>query len=276
MKKFSSFSLFFLFMLIFSLFSCTSIPESEKAVSFSEEVIPDYVSKDSEFLEKAEFPDENISFQEFSEYQGHHIELVDLYENTAEASWEIYCPVFNSPELQVLQNECMAYTKSKAQSFKSEIRIVSSERDEDYIEHFSYSQNCTVSFYKDFINVLFESWCYSGGAHGNVYYKTITFNSKTGTFCNILEVSEMSEEELSEFCCDYLISRLEPEETLGEYYYSMYYSWIQTGTVPSKMPFLNYTFYQDNEERGIEVVFEPYSVAPYSRGNQVVQIPLEK
>lgn len=248
---------YFSFLLILSLVSCASTSELENNI---------YLPEETEM--------EDISF--ITEVPNHSIQLVELYENSVKASWEIYCPVFEDADLDILEEECMKYTKNKALSFKKEIQTVISERDEEFLSHFIYFQDCNVNFYESYVNVFFENYCFSGGAHGNTYYKTFTFDTFKGEFCDIFDITGMKKEEICQYCRSILLSKLESKSEIGEYYYSMYYDWIIMGTEPSNVTFLNYIFYQDEEERGVEIVFEPYSVAPYSKGVQVVRLPLEK
>lgn len=106
------------------------------------------------------------------------------------------------------------------------------------------------------------------GAHPNAYYRTFTFDSKTGALVtldtlftgNYLErLSQIARAELPR-----IISELTGAEADLEY--------IESGTLPIYDSFQNFAI----EGSTFVLIFPPYQVGPYALGTQVVEIPLSQ
>lgn len=262
---------FFIFMLIASFVSCVSTNSVNPVLKSEESTASFYADNEDELIK-------TIIKSEKPEYS---VLKLDLYEDSDFSTWEIYVPTFKDSEFEILQDKVLEQTKFLAKAFRSEISFVSSERETEYQVCFSYQQNFTVSYFNEHVAVLLEIWGYSGGNHGRISYCTFCWNRKTQCFEDIFDVTHMTIQEISEICRKTLVDSLDPSYEKGSYYYEMYYDWIMTGTQPESRNFLNYTFFDESDEnektsgRGIEIIFDPYSVGPYSAGTQTVRILLE-
>ena len=101
----------------------------------------------------------------------------------------------------------------------------------------------------------------TGGAHGNTFFKTFTFDASSG---KLLSLSDL-------FTGSYLqkLSVLSSEklaQNLGQFASA---SMIKDGTTPDAAHFANWFF--DNND--FVLLFPPYQVAAYAAGPQTVRIP---
>ena len=114
------------------------------------------------------------------------------------------------------------------------------------------------------INVVFEGYEFTGGAHGNYIYRTFVFDTATG-----------KELKLQDFFVDkkgYLaaIAKYASQEITKRDVSDA--DWIKTGTAPDKA---NYQFFYWTKD-GLTIVFPPYQVAAYAAGPQDVIIPFSE
>ena len=112
----------------------------------------------------------------------------------------------------------------------------------------------TVSY----IYTVYEN---TGGAHGNTFFKTFTFNTHSGTLLTLSDI----------FTGNYLekLSALAGQtlaQNLGQFATA---SAIKDGTAPEAKNFSNWFF--DNAD--FVLLFPPYQVAAYAAGPQTVRIP---
>lgn len=101
----------------------------------------------------------------------------------------------------------------------------------------------------------------TGGAHGNTFFKTFTFDAASGKLLSLGDV----------FTGNYLqklsaISRQTLDQNLGKFAVQ---NMITSGTSPGATNFQNWFF--DNKD--FVLLFPPYQVAAYAAGPQTVRIP---
>ncbi|MBU6388729.1 DUF3298 domain-containing protein [Patescibacteria group bacterium] len=103
------------------------------------------------------------------------------------------------------------------------------------------------------------------GAHGNAFFKTFTFNTKTGAALGLNDVFSSSAylDTLSS------ISRAQLPSIIGD---GADTAFIKGGTTPEAKNFENFFF--DNNQ--FVILFAPYAVAPYSAGPQTLRIPVSE
>lgn len=112
------------------------------------------------------------------------------------------------------------------------------------------------------VSYLYHMYADTLGAHPNAYYRTFTFDKKTGEGLHLddIFVSENYVDILSEK------SRASLKETLGE---NASTEMLEAGTTPFADNFQNF-YLSDND---FVIVFPPYQVGPYAIGTQEVRIP---
>jgi len=102
------------------------------------------------------------------------------------------------------------------------------------------------------------------GAHGNTFFKTFTFNTKTGAPLALTDI----------FSGDYLntlssLARAKLPAIIGD---AADTTFIKSGTMPETKNFENFFF--DNKD--FVILFAPYAVASYSSGPQTLRIKLSE
>lgn len=106
---------------------------------------------------------------------------------------------------------------------------------------------------------------YTGGAHGNTFYRTFTFDMTTGTEVKLSDLFTPGTAHLTELS---RIARAELPKQIGEFADDAF---IRTGTEPTEESFAS--FYIDGTK--LVLLFPPYAVGPYALGTVSLPIPLD-
>lgn len=104
------------------------------------------------------------------------------------------------------------------------------------------------------------------GAHGNTFFKTFTFNTKTGAALNLNDIFSLGTNYLGTLSS---LARAKLPKIIGD---SADTAFIKGGTGPEANNFSNFYF----ENKNFVLLFAPYAVAPYSSGPQTLRIPLSE
>lgn len=104
------------------------------------------------------------------------------------------------------------------------------------------------------------------GAHGNTFFKTFTFDTKSGALLPLGDLFIPSSSYLSTLS---VISRTKLPALIGQ---GADTAMIKIGTEPTADNFAN--FYLDGSN--LVLLFPPYAVAPYAAGPQTLRIPLSQ
>jgi hypothetical protein len=104
------------------------------------------------------------------------------------------------------------------------------------------------------------------GAHPNSYFKTFTFDAKSGTSLALSDIFVSGTPYLNTLSA---LTRAALIEQLGS---SSNASFIDPGTTPDATNFQSFVF----DGSDLVIFFAPYQVGPYSSGPQIVRIPLSK
>lgn len=117
------------------------------------------------------------------------------------------------------------------------------------------------------VSYIFTVYQDTGGAHPNASFKTFTFDTATG--------AELSLADLFSANSDYLgtlstIARAQLPAQIGSELLNA--SMLAAGTVPNEQDFQDW--FVDNGT--LDILFDPYAVAPYAAGPQTLQIPLSQ
>lgn len=115
------------------------------------------------------------------------------------------------------------------------------------------------------VSYIFTTYEDTGGAHGNTFFHTFTFDTTKGTELSLSSIFTTN---------SYLntlssLSRTKLPAVIGD---GAEASFINGGTTPEEKNFQNFFF--DNQE--FVLLFDPYQVAPYSSGPQTLRIPLSE
>lgn len=123
-----------------------------------------------------------------------------------------------------------------------------------------------------FVSVNLLWYEYSGGAHGNYWPVTYTFDRKLARLVTASEASGFTQKEIRDIC------RQELQEQLKVYLESedgnFYLKWLMDGTEPTEEydPFSSFTY----DGHTLRVFFPPYAVGPYAAGLLTVEIPVNE
>lgn len=127
------------------------------------------------------------------------------------------------------------------------------------IEYEEKSGASTVSYvYSIYLDTL--------GAHPNAFFRTFTFDQKTGASLAIGDLFTPRSDYLKRLSA---ITRFELDKSLGEFADVDY---INQGTTAEALNFQSFAI----ESNALVIIFPPYQVAPYAAGIQKVSIPLSQ
>lgn len=122
-----------------------------------------------------------------------------------------------------------------------------------------------------YVSVLFDNWCYGGGAHGNYAYISENWDLVEGRFVNVMDVTGLTAEEISALC-ERQIRTILYEDVPDEEYESSFKDWVMAGCDPLYVG--NMDFFVDKKR--VVVIFDPYEVAAYAYGAVGVELPIKK
>lgn len=112
------------------------------------------------------------------------------------------------------------------------------------------------------ISYIFTIYVDTGGAHGNIFFKTFVFDKDTG---NLLSLSDLFQDNSNYLNTLSTMARTRLAASLGT---SGDAGMIKDGTAPSEQNFQNFFF----DGTDFVVVFPPYQVAAYAAGPQTLRI----
>ena len=115
------------------------------------------------------------------------------------------------------------------------------------------------------LSIIWKTASYTGGAHGNLEITTTTYDMKSGALIDLYDVFENLDTALdvmSGYCTKALT------KSLGDMYND---DMLSSGTAPEAENFSSFALTPE----GIRIFFQPYQVAPWAAGPQVVDIPLD-
>ncbi len=122
--------------------------------------------------------------------------------------------------------------------------------------------------YESYISFVFEIFEDYGGAHPITNIWTISYDTKSNQIIKIDNLIEKNENILN-FLSEYSFENLRENKDIQENYIE---EMLISGTKPLKENFKYFAFAKD----GFKVFFPRYSVAPYSSGSFIVNIPYDK
>ncbi|MBQ9631062.1 MAG: DUF4163 domain-containing protein [Treponema sp.] len=137
---------------------------------------------------------------------------------------------------------------------------------------FDYKVNCSpVIAGPEYISMLFTTYTYTGGNHGEYTLESITYDVNAEKDVSITEVSGYTINEIAQYCHDYLVKNLRYGNGSKESEDDRI-AWIAEGTIPNEANYQTFTF----DGKTLTVYFEHYRVAPYASGIQAVSMTVKK
>ncbi len=114
------------------------------------------------------------------------------------------------------------------------------------------------------VSYIFTVYENTRGVHGNLFFRTFTFDTSTGAALALADLFAPNTAYLETLSS---ISRAQLPQVIG---HGADTSFIARGTAPEAKNFAN--FFIDNGY--LDILFDPYQVAPYALGPQTLRIPL--
>lgn len=130
------------------------------------------------------------------------------------------------------------------------------------IEYKTYASNATLTY-------VYQMYMDTGGAHPNAFYRTFTFDSKTGvqlTMHDLFAENAPYLETLSSFSRSKLPAFI--AERGGVSVSEVDTDYINSGTMPVEDAFQNFYFKDGN----LVLIFPPYQIGPYVLG--MIELPI--
>lgn len=123
-------------------------------------------------------------------------------------------------------------------------------------------------------SILIYAMSYTGGAHPNHYYDSVTFSTETQKMLNLEDLFDDPDYiyRISEYVTSELIKQ--KSEKTGRKIETD--EWIETGSLPLPSNFGIFVIKpSDNGDyiKGLEFIFPPYAVGPYAEGKYEVFVP---
>ena len=116
------------------------------------------------------------------------------------------------------------------------------------------------------VSYIFTEYTDTLGAHGNTFFRTFTFDTKTGQELSIGDLFTPGSDYLAKLSS---LSRSYLAQNLGQFADTQM---VDAGTRAVEKSFQN--FFLDNGT--LAILFAPYDVAPYAAGPQTVRIPVSE
>ena len=232
-------------LLLASLVSCATTPKKEE--SKPEKKTFDY--KTVRIDENLEYLTTKIEYPEFYSYP----DLNKRIKNTVESEWKSF--------------------RSYSQSGWNEINALNTSDGGKTYPPLEYFTSFQVSTSGNIISVLLNNYIFSGGAHGNTTLIAYNYDTTTGKYLGITDVSGLNYNQLSEICREKLTKVL-IDDNLAVSSSSEVIDMkemINSGAFPQAGNFEIFTL----KGKKLTVYFEPYAVAPYVYGIQTVEIPIK-
>ena len=114
------------------------------------------------------------------------------------------------------------------------------------------------------VSYIFTIYTDTLGAHGNTFFKTFTFATRSGVALALADAFTSRSDYLDKLS---QISRARLPVVIGQ---DFDVAFIADGTTPEEENFQNFFF----DINMLVILFPPYQVAPYSAGPQTLRIPL--
>lgn len=137
---------------------------------------------------------------------------------------------------------------------------------------------------ESFVSILGSGYAFSGGAHGNHFYRTLTLDRRSHRLLQLSDIITDSTalEPVSKYVRPKLIEQLLKQSDTAQgdpraiaNYKKRIRQWVREGTVPNLKNYRHFWLSKpvNGHPTGFTFLFPPYQVAPYSAGEQQVFVP---
>lgn len=189
-----------------------------------------------------------------------------ITEETKYISIDVKYPKFSNPDISRTIKD---YVIDEIANFKIENNVdnLNEQNKDPYLQNAKYENKITYKTYqtKELGSVLLTVYINSGGAHGNVFVKNLNFD-KAGQLLSIGDLFQVESDYLSRLSS---ISREKLQNNLGE----NLASWSSDGTAPTSE---NFSVFYMQDTNTLNIIFQPYQVAPWSGGIPEISIDINK
>lgn len=186
-------------------------------------------------------------------------------EGKGEPALKLWYPVLDN---SVINTTVMRFIEKEAASYSAEAQEAGKEESGDDV--FSQWELSGIFFVERpsarAISFTFNTYRYSGGAHGNIFIDCLNFDLETGRQLDINDIFAHPKEAILLLS---ILSVKKLTESLGE---DADEEMIKDGAAPDESNFKNLTLVAD----GLIIEFQPYQVGPWSIGPQRIKIDLEE
>lgn len=190
-----------------------------------------------------------------------HCNIKEIIESADSYDIKVYYPETKYKNLnEEIKNNIDNYIKY----FQNEIDGIEKQENVKYqlqIRFDSYE-------YENYISYLFEIFEDYGGAHPSSSIWTISYNTESNKIISIKDLIAKNSNILN-FLSEYSFTNLKENKDIKENYVE---EMLVSGTKPIEENFKYFAFAKDS----FKVFFPRYSVAPYSSGSFVVDVPYDK
>lgn len=189
-----------------------------------------------------------------------------LQETEGEPQVSLWYPVLGNP---VIDKDILNFIESEAKAFHEDVAEATGEDGEKPASYSTWDLSGIFSVERPSdraISITFNTYMYSGGAHGNLGIDCLNYdlvNNRRLNFNDLFKDPHKALQLMSELSSKKLVRSLgedADEEMIAE------------GTAPDPANFKNLTL----TPNGLYVEFQPYQVGPWSIGPQRVELGLEE
>lgn len=183
-----------------------------------------------------------------------------LGRQTDKVTVEVHYPVLGQ---QQIDEDIADWAKQLADNFES------TYTEEPKLTNSLYELKATYTITRPSDAALTVAWevsSYTGGAHGNLDIITNTYDVKTGKTVDLYDLFKDLDTALNEMSSYSYKKLAENTEDMSNE------DMLRGGTTPDADNFSSFAL----TPAGIRIFFQPYQVAPWAAGKQIVDIPLEE
>ncbi len=164
-------------------------------------------------------------------------------------------------EVKKFVSDSVIETKDEFDAFVHDIDVTGSSAKPQFLNEFTIKSDFNKL---PFINIIFETYYYAGGAHGITVVLPLVFDVQTGNKLLLHDVFIGEYLKLLSNLSLEILKEKDPENNL--------YSFADEGTLPEADNFKFFAL----EEDGVHIFFQDYQVGPYVIGHPEIVIPYEK
>lgn len=187
---------------------------------------------------------------------------VHIIDETDNYTLKIDYPIFHIKKVDDL---VVRYVKNKQDEFIDTVKKI------DYKITAKYDFILNVSFnnYKDIIDIKMNTFSYTGGAHYVRDDSTYHYNKRTNKFMQLSDffIDYASFEKIDDLAYAYLMKLNEKELR-----YNFNETWVRKGIASDNINYEHFMF----KDSGLEILFPPYQIGPWSDGEIKIVIPYDK